>query len=360
MRERRKTETMRREIVSNPLEFSSMSITLPDFIRSEQRKHKSATGELTNILLCIALGTKIVSRGVNAAGLAKLLGLTGEKNIQGEDVQKLDVYADTVFASVLGRSGEILSMVSEEREKLFAVSGGDGSSKYVIAFDPLDGSSNIDVNVSIGTIWGIYKRKSKGSSVNPDDTSDFLQASTSQVATGYAIYGSSTMFVFTVGEGVYGFTLDPTIGEFILTHPKMQLPKVGKIYSCNEAYSVDWLPGYKTWLKHAKEAGDGSDNRPYSQRYVGSLVADFHRTMLKGGVFLYPADSRNTNGKLRVLYECNPLALIAEAAGGKASSGSGPILSIVPEKIHQRTPLIIGSTSMVEELERFVRDGAQG
>ena len=347
--------------LDSALEFNAKALTLPDFIRIQQHKHAGATGELTDVLLCIALGTKIVSRGVNRAGLASLLGLTGETNVQGEAVQKLDIYADTVFANTLSRSGEVISMVSEERETLFAASGGSRQSKYVIAFDPLDGSSNIDVNVSIGTIWSVYRRKSTGSKVDPKDTSDFLQPGSEQVAAGYTIYGSSTMFVLCIDRQVNGFTLDPTIGEFVLTHPKMQIPKGGKTYSCNESNSALWDPRLQSYLAYVKqepgtESAGGEDRRPYSMRYVGSLVADFHRTMLKGGLFFYPADKKKPNGKLRVLYECNPLALIAAYAGGAASTGSQPILSLIPEDIHQRSPIYIGSADMVEEIERFLKD----
>lgn len=342
------------------LELNSKALTLPDFIRIQQHRHSRATGELTDVLLCIALGTKIVSRGVNRAGLASLLGLTGETNVQGEAVQKLDIYADTVFANTLGRSGEIISMVSEERETLFAADGGSRESKYVIAFDPLDGSSNIDVNVSIGTIWSIYPRKTSGARVDPKNNADFLQPGSEQIAAGYTIYGSSTMFVMCIDNQVNGFTLDPTIGEFVLTHPKMQIPKGGKTYSCNESNSHSWNPRlqrYLSWVKQDPSPdSNGADKRPYSMRYVGSLVADFHRTLLKGGLFFYPADKRRPSGKLRLLYECNPLALIAEHAGGAASTGSQPVLSLVPGDIHERTPLFIGSKEMVAEIEQFLKE----
>ncbi len=335
---------------------SSKTTTLSDYIRFEQDKYEGASGHFTNILLSIALGTKIVSRGVNRAGLAALLGLAGKTNVQGEEVQKLDEYADQVFSSVLGRSGEFISMVSEERETLFPAKEGTENSRYVVAFDPLDGSSNIDVNVSIGSIWGIYRRVSDGNKVDPSDMSDFLQPGKNQVAAGYTIYGSSTMFVFTTGNGVQGFTLDPTIGEFILTHKNLKIPSFGKTYSCNEGNYTRWSQGIKAYLDYIKKPVDGDTTRPYSQRYVGSLVADFHRTLLKGGVFLYPADSKNKAGKLRLLYECAPMAMICEHAGGRASNGREPILNITPQNIHQRTPLFIGSAENVEHVEAYIRD----
>ncbi|MCC6221626.1 MAG: class 1 fructose-bisphosphatase [Deltaproteobacteria bacterium] len=332
---------------------SSDAITLSDFIRAEQRKHEGASGHFSDILLSIALGTKIVARVINGAGIASLLGLTGETNVQGEAVQKLDVYADKVFSSVLGRTGQFISMVSEERETIFKAEDGDWRSDYVIAFDPLDGSSNIDVNVSIGTIWGIYKRVTDGSDVNPEDVSDFLQPGYSQVAAGYTIYGSSTAFVFTTGDGVHGFTLDPNIGEFVLTSRNMRIPPQGSTYSCNEGNYHTWSPGVKAYVDYVKNP---KGEKPYRARYVGSLVADFHRTLLKGGIFLYPEDFKTKKGKLRLLYECAPLALIAEQAGGRASNGKEATLNLVPSSIHQRVAFFVGSTENVEHLEAYIRD----
>ncbi len=337
------------------LDFSpSKAITLPDFIRAEQKRVGKTSGELSNVLYCIALGTKVVSRGVARAGLASMLGLTGEKNVQGEEVQKLDDYADRAFSTVLSRSGEFFSMVSEERESMFQAKEGGAKSNYVIAFDPVDGSSNIDVNVSIGTIWGIYRRQTNGHKIDPADTRDFLQPGYNQVAAGYTIYGSSTVFVYSTGNGVNGFTLDPTIGEYILTNPNMRIPEDGSIYSVNEGNYGRWSDGIKKYINGLKQP---SEKRPKacSARYVGSLVADFHRTLLKGGIFLYPSDSKNPNGKLRMLYECAPLAFIIEHAGGKASNGKDPILKLTPENIHQRTPYFIGSPRMVEEVEESIR-----
>lgn len=344
------------EATEETMDFVTNTITLTDFIRQEERKYTAASGTFTNILLSIALGAKVVSRGVNRVGLAAMMGLTGEKNVQGEDVQKLDEYADQVFSSILGRSGEFFSMVSEEQEGIVEANDGSAKSRYVIAFDPLDGSSNIDVNVSIGSIWGIYRRLSNGDKVDLNDVSDYLQPGYKQVAAGYTIYGSSTMFVFSTGTGVSGFTLDPNIGEFVLTHPKLSMPKSATSYSCNEGNYQRWSPGIRAYVDYVKSASEGDKSRPYSHRYVGSLVADFHRILLKGGVFLYPADAKNKNGKLRLLYECAPLAFLAEQAGGKASDGRQPILDIVPAAIHQRSPLIIGSAENVEHIEAFIRD----
>lgn len=332
---------------------SAHAFTLSRFIQQRQKQH-GARGELSNILLAIALGAKIVSRGVNRAGLASLLGYTGEKNVQGEEVQKLDEYADLVFRKMLGRSGEFTTMVSEEQPGLIVSKHGTTDSDYVIAFDPLDGSSNIDVNVAIGSIWGIYKRISDRAKVDPNDFSDYLQNGHQQVAAGYTIYGSSTMLVYSVGEGVHGFTLDPTLGEFILTSENMRMPKKGKTYSCNEGNSALWSAGVRAYVDWCKDPNSG-DGKPYGHRYVGSLVADFHRTMLKGGIFLYPADAKNKSGKLRLLYECAPMAFIVEQAGGRAIDGSRDILDIVPETIHQRTPMFIGSTEMVNNLAEFIK-----
>ena len=331
----------------------SKFVTLEEFIRKGQKRHE-ALGRLSNVLYDIALSTKILSRGVNRAGISSMLGLTGSKNVQGEQVQKLDDYADGVFNAVLGRSGEFISMVSEERESVIPAKEGGYGSKYVIAFDPLDGSSNIDVNVSIGTIFGIYKRVSTGHNAELEDPQDFFQEASEQVAAGYTIYGSSTMFVFTTGEGVHGFTLDPSIGEFVLTNYDMKIPSVGKYYSCNEGNVNKWSPGIQKYIQAVKE---GIGGKPAcGLRYVGSLVADFHRTLLKGGIFLYPGDKKNPSGKLRFLYECAPMAFIAEQAGGRASNGEKRLLDIQAHSIHERSPLVIGSSEMVADLEKMVAE----
>ncbi len=331
------------------------TVTLADFIRKNELQ-VGASGNLSSVILRIALATKIVSRGVNRAGLASMMGLAGEVNVQGEEQAKLDIYADKVFSSTLGRSGYFLSMVSEEREELWPAKKGSETSHYVIAFDPVDGSSNIDVNVSIGTVWGIYRRISDGSNVDPNDTSDFLQPGKNQVAAGYTIYGSSTMFVYSTGHGTHGFTLDPTIGEFILTNPQMEMPQDGNIYSCNEGNYHGWSEGVKQYVDTLKDPSKHASGNTHSARYVGSLVADFHRTVLKGGIFMYPGDKKNPNGKLRLLYECAPMAFLAENSGGRASNGNSSISDLVPTDIHARTPLFIGSTKMVEEVEKSIRE----
>lgn len=329
-------------------EGTATQFTLADFIREQQDVYKGS-GAFSSVLHSIALGVKIVSQGINRAGLASMLGLAGSENVQGEEVKQLDVYSDIVFSNVLGRSGEFISMVSEERENMFQARAGGKRSRYVIAFDPLDGSSNIDVNVAIGSIWGIYRRVSDGWQVDPLDTSDYLQPGYLQVAAGYALYGSSTMFVFSTGHGVSGFTLDPSIGEFILTHPDMTIPEDGNIYSCNEANLRGWHGGVQRYVDEMKNGGN-------SARYVGSLVSDFHRTLIKGGIYLYPGDSRKPQGKLRLLYECAPLAFLAEQAGGRASDGKRNVLSVVPQSIHQRCSLFIGSKNMVARLEQLIAE----
>lgn len=320
--------------------ISPDTLTLPSYIRDQERLG-AISPELSKVLLAISLGTKVVSQGVNRAGLSSMLGVTGEENVQGERVQKLDIYADEVFEAVLGRSGEFVSMVSEERESVVPAQRQDSNSKYVIAFDPLDGSSNIDVNVSIGTIFGIYRRESDINPVDMADPADFFQGGRKQIAAGYTIYGSSTMFVFTTGDGVKGFSLDPSLGEFFLTHDKLEMPTTGKVFSCNTA-------NFSKWNEKTQKFITGLEEESFSQRYVGSLVADFHRTLLKGGIFLYPGDSKNPNGKLRYLYECAPMAMIAEQAGGGATTGDEDILDFKPDNIHQRTPLIIGSKTLVD------------
>lgn len=329
---------------------SSNTITLVDFIRAEQRKHNRAHGFFTDVLLMIALATKVVSRGVNRAGLAQLLGLTGDRNVQDEEVQKLDQYADDVFTSLLGRSGKFLSMVSEEKESLYQADRGDSDSDYVIALDPLDGSSNIDVNVSIGTIFGIYKRVSEG---GKKELKDFRRSGREQIGAGYCIYGSSTMFVFSTGRGVNGFTLDPNIGSFILTNPNMQMPEDGFYYSCNEANSSRWGKGVNDYISYMKSNKSSVNDKTYSSRYVGSLVADFHRTLLKGGIYMYPGDQKSPTGKLRLLYECAPLAFLAEQAGGASTNGKEATLDQVSESIHERSPLFIGSKNMVNKFMEY-------
>lgn len=328
--------------------------TLEQFISEQQTQFPQAKGELTRLLQGISLAAKIVHREVNKAGLADILGKQGNTNAQGEEQQKLDVFADHYFMDALERVGECCYLASEEHEDGIDLTKRNkyAVGKYMVYFDPLDGSSNIDANVSVGTIFSIYKRVSSGEDI---ENIDFAQTGRKQVAAGYVIYGSSTMLVYTTGKGVNGFTLDPSIGEFCLSHPGLRIPENGKTYSVNESNYNQFSLAIKQYLQFCKEI-DKETNRPYSSRYIGSLVADFHRNMIQGGLFLYPDTYQYPNGKLRLMYECNPLAFIAEQAGGKATTGEMPILDIEPVELHQRTPLIIGSKNMVEKVEQFIAE----
>ena len=326
--------------------------TLTEFIIEKQADFRYSKGELTRLLSDISIAAKIVHREVNKAGLVDILGDVGEENVQGEVVQKLDVYANNQFIAALKAGGEVCAIASEENEEIIHISSrGDDDGKYVVCMDPLDGSSNIDSNVSTGTIFAIYRRTSLSGKGNIDD---FLQPGTELVAGGYIIYGSSSMLVYTTGNGVNGFTLDPSIGEFCLSHPNVKIPANGRIYSINQGYFEHFPEGIKKYLRYCQE-DDEKTNRPYSLRYIGSMVADFHRNMIKGGIFLYPTTISAPKGKLRLLYECNPLAFIAEQAGGKATYGSNRILEVVPTGIHDRVPIIIGSSEMVEKAEDFLQ-----
>ncbi|NIR47898.1 class 1 fructose-bisphosphatase [candidate division KSB1 bacterium] len=327
-------------------------VTIERHISETQRKFPQATGEFSALLNDIALAAKIISREVNKAGLVDVLGFTGETNVHGEQVQKLDEYADAIVFKALDHTGRLCVMASEEREDIIPIPEKFPSGKYALLYDPLDGSSNIDANVSIGTIFSIYRKISGGERGLLEDC---LQKGVEQVAAGYVIYGSSTMLVFTTGNGVSGFTYDPSVGEFLLSHENIKIPKRGKIYSVNEGYYDRWDEGMKKYITHLKQS-DKETNRPYSARYIGSLVADFHRNLLYGGIFLYPADEKNPKGKLRLMYEANPLGFIVEQAGGYASDGQRRVLEIEPEDIHQRTPLIIGSHDDVKEAEEFLQN----
>jgi fructose-1,6-bisphosphatase I len=322
-------------------------ITVEQHILAEQRRHSSyATGEFSWLLSGLTLAAKIVAAEVRRAGLADILGSAGRRNVQGETVQKLDVLANEALLHCLGSRGNVAVMASEENEQPMVVPRDRQHGRYVVVFDPLDGSSNIDVNVSVGTIFSILRREP-----DPEETreplSDVLQPGRRQLAAGYVVYGSSTMLVFTTGNGVCGFTLDPGIGAFFLSHPSIRMPERGSLYSTNEANADGFPEPYRRFLAHLRS---GQTGRTYSSRYIGSLVADFHRTMLKGGIFLYPPTKQYAQGKLRLLYEANPIAFLAEQAGGRATDGSRDILDIVPTQLHQRTPLIVGSR---EELELF-------
>ena len=326
--------------------------TLGEFLIENQEKFPYATGELSQLLSSIRLASKVVNREINKAGLADILGLAGSENIQGENQMKLDVFANDTFIRTLKSMGEVCGVASEELDDFISFDDNiHSSSKYVVLIDPLDGSSNIDVNVSVGTIFSIYRRISKPGS--PVKLEDFLQPGNAQVAAGYVVYGSSTMIVFTTGHGVNGFTLDPSIGTYCLSHPNMKIPSKGNIYSINEGNYVHFPEGVKKYIKFCQTL-DLKSNRPYTSRYIGSLVCDLHRNILKGGIYIYPTGTMSPNGKLRLLYECNPLALIIEQAGGRATNGEIRILDIKPSELHQRVPYFAGSTEMVLEAESFL------
>ncbi|MGB1051470.1 MAG: class 1 fructose-bisphosphatase [Chitinophagales bacterium] len=320
-------------------------VTLSQFIAEEQAKHPESSGNLSRIFRDIKLAAKIVNRDVRKAGLVDILGEHGTMNIQGEEVKKLDVIANDIFIDSLSQSGDICAILSEEEDDFRPVNTPAGKQgKYIIAIDPMDGSSNIDANVTIGTIFSIWKRKSPlGSEVTLDDC---LQAGNEQVAAGYVVYGSSTMLVYTTGSGVNGFTLDVSIGDFCLSHPNMTTPPMGQICSINSG-------NYRSFSEGMQEYIDYTNNKGYTGRYIGSFVADFHRNMVKGGIYLYPATEKAPNGKLRLLYECNPMAFLIEQAGGIATTGKMRVLDIQPAELHQRIPLIIGSKDMVEEALRI-------
>ena len=329
-------------------------IALNEFIiQQQQTDYPAAGGNFSRLLHHIGIAAKKVNREVNKAGLIDILGKAGTENVQGEEQQKLDIYANETFMAELQASGECCGIASEENEDLTTFHEGlCSTAKYIVCMDPLDGSSNIDVNVSVGTIFSIYRRKSPIGT--PATREDFLQKGTDMVAAGYVIYGSSTVLVYTAGNGVNGFTLDPSIGEFCLSHPNIKTPRSGKIYSINEGYYEKFPMGVKKYTKYCQEK-DTATNRPYTSRYIGSLVADFHRNMLKGGLFIYPPTDSHPNGKLRLLYECNPIAFIAEQAGGAAFSDSRRTLDLQPETIHQRVPFYVGSPEMVSKLQEFLK-----
>lgn len=322
--------------------------TLNEFIIERQSEFPFATGELSRILSDISLASKIVNREVNRAGLVDILGAQGNVNVQGEQQQKLDVIADERFIQAFRSGGEICGIASEENDDFVAFDSElSRKGNYVVLFDPLDGSSNIDVNVSIGTIFSIFRRTSAVGELANE--ADMLQKGSEQVAAGYVLYGSSTMLVYTTGCGVNGFTLDPSIGEYCLSHPNMKMPEQSRLYSMNEGNLLICHEGIKQYIHFCQQV-DPPTGRPYSGRYIGSLVADFHRSLIKGGIYIYPATTLNPDGKLRLIYECNPLAFIAEQAGGLATDGYNRIMDIEPKKLHQRAPLFIGSKNQVEQV----------
>ena len=328
--------------------------TIERFIFDQEHRYPEATGELSNLLYDIALAAKIIAAAIRRAGLVNILGTAGNRNVQGEEQQKLDVIANETFKNCLNHTGRVCVMGSEEDEDIIPVPPEYPVGKYAVLFDPLDGSSNIDVNAAVGTIFSIYRRISLE---GRGTVADVLQPGCKQVASGYVMYGSSTMLVYTTGQGVHGFTLDPTIGEFLLSHPKIVTPRVGRYYSVNESNFGRWNRGVQAAVRGLK--GDTPDLMPAkNSRYIGSLVADFHRNLIAGGIFLYPADSRNPEGKLRLLYEASPMAFIAEQAEGSATDGDNRILDIIPHHLHQRTPLVIGSRLDVGFVADTVRRAA--
>jgi len=326
--------------------------TLGEFIINNQHDFKYSSGELSRLINSIRLAAKIVNHEVNKAGLVDILGAVGETNIQGEDQQKLDVYANEVFKSALVNREIVCGIASEEEEDFVTVHGKYHAhdNKYIVLIDPLDGSSNIDVNVSVGTIFSVYRRVTPlGMPVRKED---FLQKGNEQVAAGHIVYGTSTMLVYTTGNGVNGFTLNPAIGSFYLSHPNMKFPENGTIFSINQGNYAHFPRGVKDYIKYCQEE---KEDRPYTYRYIGSMVSDFHRNMIKGGIYIYPTSSKSPNGKLRLLYECNPMAFLTEQAGGKATDGYKRILDIEPKELHERAPIFCGSKKMVEKAERFMQ-----
>ncbi|MGD1995727.1 MAG: class 1 fructose-bisphosphatase [Anaerolineae bacterium] len=336
-------------------------VTIERHILEQQHIHPEATGVFSNLLYDIALAAKIIARETGRAGLVDILGLAGKMNVQGEAQMKLDVFANRTLIRINSYSGRLAVMASEEEPDVVPIAEGYPSGRYVLVFDPLDGSSNIDVNVSIGTVFGIYRRLSPD---GPGTLADCLQPGCSLVAAGYVVYGASTMMVYTAGNGVHGFTLDPGVGEFLLSHPQIRIPAEPKYYSVNHSYEKYWSEGVLRFTRWLQGVDEEEPCEPLSSRYIGSLVADFHRNLLKGGVFYYPADRRDPNkphGKLRLLYEAAPLALIAQQAGGYASDGRQSILELTPQSLHQRIPLFIGSRELVEKAEEFIaRHDVQG
>ncbi|MFK5880160.1 MAG: class 1 fructose-bisphosphatase [Flavobacteriaceae bacterium] len=333
--------------------MSQKNTTLGEFIIDHQKHFQYSSGELSRLINSLRLAAKVVNHEVNKAGLVDILGSAGDTNIQGEDQQKLDVYANDVFMQTLTKRQIVCGVASEEEDNFITIKSKNGghNNKYVVLIDPLDGSSNVDVNVSVGTIFSIYHRVTPVGS--PVQEEDFLQAGTEQVAAGYIIYGTSTMLVYTTGYGVNGFTLNPAIGTFYLSHPNMEFPEYGQIYSINEGNYIHFPQGVKDYLKYCQEE---VDNRPYTSRYIGSLVSDFHRNMIKGGIYLYPTSTKAPKGKLRLLYECNPMAFLAEQANGFASDGYKRILEIKPTELHQRVPFFCGSKKMVTDAEGFMAE----
>ncbi|MDY6875472.1 MAG: class 1 fructose-bisphosphatase [Chloroflexota bacterium] len=332
-------------------------ITIERHIVERQRRYPQATGVFSSLLYDIALVAKIIARETTRAGLVEILGLAGKMNIQGEQQMKLDVFANETMVRMNSYTGRLAAMASEEEKGIIPIPEGYNVGKYVLVFDPLDGSSNVDVNVSIGTIFGVYQRKSQH---GPGTVEDCLQKGHDLIAAGYIIYGSSTMMVYSTGQGVHGFTLDPGVGEFLLSHPDICVPERAKYYSVNQGHERYWSKEVRQFTRWLQGADQENPREPLSGRYIGSLVADFHRNLLEGGIYYYPADTKNPGGKLRLVYEAIPLAFIIEQAGGYASDGHCNILDVQPESLHQRIPLFIGNRELVEQAEKFVSDHHNG
>ena len=332
--------------------MSKTNQTLGEFIIDNQSDFPYASGELSRLMNSIRLAAKMVNHEVNKAGLVDITGAAGAVNVQGEDQQKLDIIANDIFINSLVNREIVCGIASEENDDFITIKGlkNDNTNNYVVLMDPLDGSSNIDVNVSVGTIFSIYRRISPAGT--PVTKEDFLQPGNKQVAAGYVVYGTSTMLVYTTGHGVNGFTLNPALGTYYLSHPNMTFPEDGSIYSVNEGNYIHFPQGIKNYIKYCQEE---KDDRPYTSRYIGSLVSDIHRNMIKGGIYLYPSTSKSPKGKLRLLYECNPMAFIAEQAGGAASDGFTRIMDLKPTELHERVPFVCGSKKMVKKVEEFMQ-----
>lgn len=331
---------------------SSRFMTLERFINEQEDRHPGATGEFSLLLHDLSLAAKLVWREVSKAGLVNVMGSTDRMNVSGDIVKKLDVFADETIFKAMDHGGHICVMASEENEDILHIPDRYKAGKYVLLYDPLDGSSNIDANITIGSIFSIFKRISDGN--GKGTLADCLQPGYKQVAAGYIIYGSSTMFVYSTGHGVHGFTLDPSVGEFLLSHENIRIPSKGTIYSLNEGNFSNWDPGMQKYIQYLKET-DKATGRPYSLRYIGTMVADAHRTLLYGGIFAYPGDKKNPEGKLRLMYECNPMAYLFDQAGGKSSDGKQSVLKVQPTSLHQRTPVFLGSSEDIDMCERFLQ-----
>jgi fructose-1,6-bisphosphatase I len=333
------------------MEQTARFMTLQRYINEQEDLHPGATGEFSAILHDISLAAKLVWREVSKAGLVNVMGSTDRMNVSGDVVKKLDIFADETIFKAMDHGGHICVMASEENEDILHIPDRYKAGKYVLLYDPLDGSSNIDANITIGSIFSVFKRISES---GKGTLADCLQPGYKQVAAGYIIYGSSTMFVYSTGHGVHGFTLDPSVGEFLLSHENIRIPAKGKIYSLNEGNYGNYHPEMQKYLDYLKES-DKATGRPYSLRYIGTMVADAHRTLLYGGIFAYPGDKKNPSGKLRLMYECNPMAYLFEQAGGRSSDGKQSILKIQPTSLHERTPVFLGSSEDIAKCEEFLK-----